>query len=169
MVKRRNIMLVACLIVIVINSFSILNTRKQNVKDYNLYREVVEYTSSHKENAYVYPNVLSPIFLSYSVYERIADGTFSNLRMMGDWDIYNQEYYDFKETYKIDNIMTDLYKKDNLYIIEGDAYCVNNSKLANHIDVVIRYIKEHYNKEIEYKVIKEFSNSIKIYKLFEKE
>ena len=148
-------------IIITYNSVS-----KYNKKNFELVKEVINYTSNNKENAYVYPNVLSNISLAYSIYEKIPDNTFSNLYHMGDWDIYTKEYYDFKERYNIENIMTDLYQKDNLYIISGNVYGANNKKYSNHIDTIVEYIKEHYNEDIKYKVIKEFSNSIKIYKIY---
>ena len=153
----------------IVNCFILYKQNKfYNEETYALVKEVIDYTNSNKENAYIYPNMLGNISLAYSIYEKIPDDTFINLKHMGDWDIYNKEYYLFKERYDILNPITDLYKKDNLYIISGNVYAANNMMYTNHIDLVIQYIKEHYNKDIEYKIIKEFSNSIKIYKLFEK-
>ena len=137
-----------------------------NIENYKVVREIVDYTSSNKHNAYVYPNVLGNVSLAYSVYEKIPDDTFVNLRHMGDWDIYNQEYYEFKEIYQIDNIMEDLFKKDNIYIITGDVYGADNNKYINHIKNIQEYISEHYDENVEYKVVKEFTDSIKVYKLY---
>lgn len=134
---------------------------------YKWRKEIIDYTNSNKENGYVYPNVLTNISLAYSIYEKIPDDTFSNLCHMGDWDIYNKEYYDFKERYDIENIMTDLYKKDNIYLVTGDARAANNRVYKNHIEIIVTYIEQHYNVNVEYKIIKEFANSVKVYKIYE--
>lgn len=165
----RYILVSLTIIYSLINCFIIYSQNRFYDKErFSLIKDIISYTSLNKENAYIYPNVLGNISLAYSIYEKIPDDTFSNLRHMGDWDIYNKEYYLFKEKYNIKNPITDLYEKDNLYIISGDVYAANNQKYNNHIDTVIQYIKEHYNKNIEYKIVKEFSNSIKVYKLYDK-
>jgi len=87
--------------------------------------------------------------------------------MLADWDIYDEGYYKFKKRYGLDNIITDLYKKDNLYIIEGNSSTANNKEIKNHIEIIVKYIKEHYNVDVKYRVVKEFSDSLKIYKLYE--
>lgn len=139
---------------------------KYNPEQYRYIREVIDYTNVNKQNAYVYPNVLGNISLAYSIYEKIPDGTFSNLRHMGDWDAYDKKYYEFKEEYNIDNIITDLCEKDNLFIITGEVGGADYVLYNNHIDTIKQYILEHYNKKVGYKVVKEF-NGIKIYKLYE--
>ena len=166
--KIKNILIIFIIMMYIIFNivFTYNSASKYNKNNFELVKEVINYTSHNKENAYVYPNVLSNISLAYSIYEKIPDNAFSNLYHMGDWDIYTKEYYDFKERYNIDNIMTDLYKKDNLYIINGNTYGANNKIYTNHIDTILKYIKEHYNEDVKYKVIKEFSNSIKIYKIY---
>ena len=63
--------------------------------------------------------------------------------------------------------MEDLYKKDNLYIITGDVVGADELVYQNHIDLVKEYIENHYNKHIGYDVVKEFSDSVKIYKMYE--
>ena len=130
-------------------------------------KDVIAYTDSHKENAYVYSNIFQNFSRAFSIYEKLPDNTFSNLRHMSDWDIYDQEYYNFKERYNLDNIMEDLYKKDNLYIITGDVVGADELVYQNHIDLVKEYIENHYNKHIGYDVVKEFSDSVKIYKMHE--
>lgn len=165
--KYKNILLVYCTILyIFINSVYIFKIQRNYDKEnFSIIKEVINYTNSNKENAYVYPNVLGNISLAYSIYEKIPDDTFSNLCHMGDWDIYNKEYYEFKERYDIENIIADLYKKDNLYIITGDVYGADNKLYNNHIDIIIQYIEQHYNKKVKYEIVKEFSNQVKIYKL----
>lgn len=161
--------LITCTIIfyLVINKANIYKLPKYSKENFSIIKDVIAYTNSHKENAYVYPNVLPNISLAYSIYEKIDDNTFSNLRHMGDWDIYNQEYYFFKERYNLNNIMEDLYLKDNLYIITGTAYGADNVAYKNHIDIIKKYIKQHFNKDVGYKVVKEFNSSCKVYKMYE--
>ena len=85
---------------------------------------------------------------------------------MGDWDVYNEEMYQFKKRYNLNNIMEDLYKKDNLYVIDGTTYLANNMKIKNHIDVIKQYLKQHYKKNIDYNIVKEF-NGYAIYKFYD--
>lgn len=154
---------------IIINSYEIyLRARAYNKNNFSYIRDIVDYTNSNKENAYVYSTALNDIFLSYSVYEKIEDDTFSNFRKLSDWDTYNKEHYEFKERYNINNITTDLYEKDNVYLITGNVRVADNTINKNQQDLIKEYINQHYNKNVEYKVIKEFENSVKVYKFYEK-
>ena len=156
------------IIIIVLDCYSVYERRIVSDKRYTLLiKELISYINNDKNNAYVYANTFGNISTAYSIYEKIPDNTFLNLRHMGDWDIYNKEYYIFKDRYNIDNIISDLYKKDNLYIITGSAGRANNTICYDHIGVITEYIKEHFEKVINYKVIKEFDYDIKIYKLYE--
>lgn len=141
--------------------------KNYNVNNFSVYREILEYTNSHKENAYLYTLVMHDRFLAYPVYEKIEDSTFSNVRPLGDWDTYTKNYYDFKERYNIDNLIESLYKKNNVYLISGDV--IWGEKYKEYINIIQKYIKEHYNVEVECNVIKKFDNNIKIYKLHEME
>lgn len=155
--------------VMIFSIIVIKNTYKDAIwydkEDFKVYREIIEYTSNNKENAYLYTVLLRDRFLAYSVYEKIPDNSFSNLRPLGDWDTYTQNYYEFKERYEIDNIMNALYEKDNVYLIFGKFRW--GKVYNNYIDIIVEYIKEHYNVKVEYKVVKEFNENIRIYKLEE--
>lgn len=168
MKKSENILIASILVLILVlnSAFVIPIASNYKISKYSYIKEIINYTKEHKENAYLYSTSLNDVFLSYSIYEKIEDGTFSNLRSMSDWDIYNKEYYAFKQNYKLENLTTDLYQKDNLYIITGDARTANNTIYKNHIELIKKYIKQHYSDEIDYKVIKEFDNGINIYKLY---
>ena len=165
-IEKAVLILIIVLYMILDNRFLNMIVSNYHKQNYSLIKDVIAYTNSHKENAYVYPNVLKNISLAFSVYEKIPDNTFSNLRYISDWDIYNKEYYEFKERYNLDNIMEDLYKKDNLYIITGDVAGANGM-YNNHIEIVKQYIENHYNKHIGYDIIKEFSDFVKVYKMYE--
>lgn len=146
--------------------FSLKNTYKDskrvNINSFSLLRQVIEYTNEHKENVYMYTTLsMRGRFISYSIYEKIPDNTFSNLQPIADWTIYTKNYYDFKERYNLDNIVEDLYLKDNVYLIDQET------KNKVYLNILKRYIKEHYNKDIEYEEIEDFNNIIKIYKLKE--
>ena len=135
------------------------------LEDYSNYKDVIEYTNLHKENVYLYTvPALQYRYLVYSVYEMPPKEAFSNLRVMGGWDMYTQNYYDFKERYDLDGTFLDLLK-DNVYLIDGDVAWSGNY-YHNYIDNIVLFIKEHYNIDVTYDKIKTFDN-IYIYKLKE--
>lgn len=128
---------------------------------YSVYKEIIEYTSSHKENAYLYTLSMHDRFLAYSIYEKIQENQFSNLRALGDWDMYTENYYYFKKIYDIDNLMKSLIQKENVYLISGNVIW------REDIEIVKEYIEENYSIDVDAEIIKEFKNDIKIYKLKE--
>ena len=135
------------------------------LEDYSNYKDVIEYTNSHKENVYLYtvPS-LQFRYLTYSVYEMPPKGAFSNLRVMGGWDMYTQNYYDFKERYGLDGTFLDLLK-ENVYLIDGDVTWSGNY-YEDYKKYIILFIKEHYNIDVTCEKIETFDN-IYIYKLHE--
>ena len=92
-------------------------------------------------------------------------GAFSNLRVMGGWDMFTKNYYDFKERYNLEGTFLDVLK-ENVYLIDGDVIWSGN-RYHNYIENIVKFIQEHYKKEVEYKKIEEFDN-IYIYKITEK-
>ena len=160
-----------CIICILFASFSELQqniTYAQyfNKDNYSVYKDIINYTSSHKENAYLYTLVMHDRFLAYSVYEKIPDNSYENIRPLGDWDTCTENYYDFKERYDIKNLIESLYKNDNVYLISGKV--IWGEYYKEYINIIEKYILEHYGVNIESNIVKEFDNGIKIYKLKEK-
>lgn len=134
-----------------------------NLDSYSNYRQLIDYTNSHKENVYLYtvPS-LQYRYLAYSVYEMPPQAAFSNLRVMGGWDMYTQNYYDFKARYNLDGTFLDLLK-ENVYLIDGDVTW-SGKKYINYIENIVEFIKEHYNIDVKYEKVNTFDNSY-IYKL----
>lgn len=159
------IILLAVLLVISGLEFkqSIKFAKRYNIENFSVYKEILEYTSKHKENAYLYTLVMRDRFLAYSVYEKIPDNSYENLRPLGDWDTYTKNYYNFKEKYNLDNLMKSLYEKENVYLISGNV--IWGEQYEQYINIIEKYILEHYNVQVDSQIIKEFDNDIKIYKL----
>ena len=136
------------------------------IEKYENYKELINYTNSHKENVYLYtvPS-LQDRYLTYSVYQMSPKGAFSNLRVMGGWDMYTQNYYDFKERYNLDGNFLDLLK-ENVYLIDGDVYW-SGKKYTNYKENVLLSIKENYNIETTCEKVKEFGN-LAVYKVLSK-
>ena len=134
-----------------------------NLDSYSNYRQLIDYTNSHKENVYLYtvPS-LQYRYLAYSVYEMPPQAAFSNLRVMGGWDMYTQNYYDFKARYNLDGTFLDLLK-ENVYLIDGDVTW-SGKKYINYIENIVEFIKEHYNIDVKYEKVNTFDN-LYIYKL----
>lgn len=130
---------------------------------YSNYKDLIEYTNSHKENVYLYTvPALQFRYLVYSVYEMPPKSAFSNLRVMGGWDMFTENYYDFKERYNLDGTFLDLLK-ENVYLIDGDVIW-SGRRYSNYKENVILFIKENYAIDVKYEKIEEFNN-LCIYKL----
>ena len=127
---------------------------------------MINYTSANKQNVYLYtvPS-LQDRYLTYPVYQMPPKESFSNLRVIGGWDMYTQNYYDFKDRYNLEGNLLDLLK-DGVYLIDGDVVWSGN-RYQNYKKHIAIFIKEHYNKEIEFEEIKTFDN-LTIYKVVEK-
>lgn len=155
------------LIIIITSSYSASRYEfDYKLKDYKQYQKVIEYVNEHKENTYLATiPALQFRYLAYSPYQMPPKGSFSNLRVMGGWDMFTQNYYDFKEKNNLEGTFLDLLK-DNVYLIDGDVYWSGN-EYKNYINNVVLFIKEHYNKNVEYEKVEQIEN-IYIYKIVEK-
>ena len=136
------------------------------LENYENYRELINYTNNHKENVYLYtvPS-LQDRYLTYSAYQMPPKGAFSNLRVMGGWDMYTENYYDFKERYNLEGNFLDLLK-ENVYLIDGDVYW-SGRRYQNYKENVILSIKENYDVDVTYEEIEHFGN-LTIYKIVPK-
>ena len=136
------------------------------LENYENYRELINYINNHKENVYLYtvPS-LQDRYLTYSVYQMPPKGVFSNLRVMGGWDMYTQNYYDFKERYNLEGNFLDLLK-ENVYLIDGDVYW-SGRRYENYKENVILAIKENYGEEVTCEEVEHFGN-LTIYKIVPK-
>jgi hypothetical protein len=131
--------------------------------DYKSTQDIINYTKEHKENAYLYtvPS-LQYRYLAYSVYQMPPKAAFSNLRVIGGWDMFTGNYYDFKERYQLDGNLLDLLK-DNVYLIDGDVHW-SGRRYDNYKANVVYAIKEHYNIDVTCEKQEEFDN-LAIYKV----
>lgn len=133
------------------------------LEDYKSTQDIIHYTNEHKENVYLYtvPS-LQYRYLAYSVYQMPPKASFSNVRVMGGWDMFTGNYYDFKERYQLDGNLLDLLK-DNVYLIDGDVYW-SGRRYDDYKSNVAFAIKEHYNVDVICEKQKEFDN-LAIYKV----
>ena len=156
--------IIICLIMIITCSFTgIAYSFNYRLNDYKNYQNVVEYTNSNKHNAYLYtvPS-LQYRYLAYSAYQMPPKASFSNLRVIGGWDMYTQNYYDLKNRYNLEGTLLDLLK-ENVYLIDGNVVWSGN-RYDNYKENIRIAIKNHYNLDVNFIEIEEFDN-IKIYKL----
>ncbi len=154
-------------LVLILISTNILVAKKYNkgykIDEYEDYKELINYTNSNKQNVYLYTvDMYKGFYLAYSVYEMPPQNSFSNLRVMGGWDMFTENYYDFKERYNLDGLFLDLLK-ENVYLVDKE----NKSKEENLFEGTILFLKENYNKEVTYEQIQKFGE-INIYKIKEK-
>lgn len=137
-----------------------------NLEDYKSSQELINYTNNHKENVYLYtvPS-LQFRYLAYSVYQMPPQSAFSNLRVMGGWDMFTQNYYDFKKRNHLEGNLLDLLK-NNVYLIDGDVYW-SGKRYENYKANVILAIKENYNIDVKCEKVEQFDN-LAIYKISQK-
>lgn len=131
--------------------------------DYESCQKVIDYTNHHKENVYLYtvPS-LQYRYLAYSVYQMPPKSAFSNLRVMGGWDMFTQNYYDFKKRYDLEGNLLDLLK-DNVYLVDGDVYW-SGRRYENYKSNILLAIKENYDIDVKCEPIEQFDN-LAIYKV----
>lgn len=160
-------LIVYLVLILILISTNILVAKNYNkgykIDEYKDYKELINYTNSNKQNVYLYTvDLYRGFYLAYSVYEMPPKNSFSNLRVMGGWDMFTGNYYDFKDRYNLDGIFLDLLK-ENVYLVDKE----NKSKEENLFEGTILFLKENYNKEVTYEQIQKFGE-INIYKIKEK-
>lgn len=161
--KETSIVICMCIITLLIYCTGSRYNFGYNVKNYSNYRNLIDYTNSNKQNVYLYtvPS-LQYRYLTYSVYKMPPKSAFSNLRVIGGWDMYTQNYYDFKQRYNLDGTFLDLLK-ENVYLIDGDV--VWSGRLyTDYIKNITQFIKYHYGIETEYEKVETFNN-LYVYKI----
>ena len=76
--------------------------------------------------------------------------------------MFTQNYYDFKERNGLDGTLLDLLK-DNVYLIDGEVMW-SGVYFTDYKENLAIAIKEHYNLDVEFKLVNQFDN-LKIYKV----
>lgn len=162
-IEKMSILVLLMIILIQINFVGRTYNYSYELDEYSNYKELINYTNQHKENVYLYTvPALQFRYVAYSVYEMPPQASFSNLRVMGGWDIYTENYYNFKEQYNLNGTFLDLLK-DNAYLINGEVQW-NGRNNKDYIDKIVLFLKEHYDIEVTYEKVKKFDN-LTIYKL----
>mgnify|MGYP004628506351 CR=1 FL=1 len=161
--KMNSIITCLCITITLVYCTGLQYNFNYKLDNYSNYRELINYTNNNKENAYLYtvPS-LQYRFFAYSVYKMPPKSAFSNLRVMGGWDMYTQNYYDFKQRYNLDGTFLDLLK-ENVYLIDGDVVW-SGHMYQNYIKNITEFIKDHYGIETEYEKVETFNN-LYVYKI----
>lgn len=163
----KNCVIIICMIAIISTLVGRCYNYGYKLEDYESSRELINYTNNHKENVYLYtvPS-LQFRYLAYSVYQMPPKSSFSNLRVIGGWDIFTQNYYDFKERNDLEGNLLDLLK-ENVYLVDGDVYW-SGRRYNNYKANIVLAIKENYNIEVECEQVEQFDN-LAIYKIIRKD
>lgn len=158
-----NCLIIALIIVVTTIISGQMYGYNYKLENYESYRQIINYTNSNKENVYLYtiPS-LQNRYLSYSAYKMPPKEAFSNLRQIGGWDMFTQNYYDFKERNKLEGNLLDLLK-ENVYLIDGEVIW-SGVRYNNYKGNIALAIKEHYNIDVEFEEVESFNN-LKIYKV----
>lgn len=163
--STKNCIVICCIIIVACFKSGKIYEFNYKLSDYKNLQTVINYTNSNKNNVYLYTvPALQYRYLAYPVYLMPPKASFSNLRVIGGWDMFTQNYYDFKQRYALDGNLLDLLK-ENVYLIDGDVVW-SGTRYDNYKANIILSIKENYNINVKCEEIKAFEN-IKIYKLRE--
>lgn len=146
-------------IIIILGSIASYNfSYGYKINRYSNIKEVIEYANENKQNVYLYTSPsLQFRYLAYSAYQMPPQGAFANLRVMGGWDMFTQNYYDFKKRNNLDGNFLDLLK-ENVYLIDGEVTWSGN-KYENYKQHIIDAIKEHYGIDVEYELVEDFGRT----------
>ncbi len=165
--SKKNCIILTMISIIICYCLGIKYNFNYRLGDYDSAKNLISYTNSHKENVYLYTvPALQFRYLTYSIYMMPPKNSFSNLRVIGGWDMYTQNYYDFKERYNLDGTFLDLLK-ENVYLVDGNVIW-SDIEYDNYKGNILLALKQHYNIDAEYEEIKQFDN-LKIYKLHSNE
>ena len=161
--STKNCIVLAILITILCYTSAFKFNYNYKIGDYASIKKIIEYTNKNKQNVYLYtvPS-LQFRYLAYSAYEMPPKDAFSNLRVIGGWDMFTKNYYDFKDRYSLNGTLTDLVK-DNVYLIDGEVWW-SGKLYDNYKQNIINSLKEHYNIKVYCEEIEQIDN-LKIYKL----
>ena len=139
---------------------------KENINDYKDIRSFVEYANNNKECCYLSSvPVIQERYLAYSVYEMPKKESYSNIKAMGSWDLYTENYYNLKERYNLDGTYLDLLK-DNVYLV--DDYNKEDEFYSGLRDSIIIAMDEHYGIKAKYELV-DHIGKVGIYKIEELE
>lgn len=79
--------------------------------------------------------------------------------------MFTKNYFDFKYRNSLNGNYLDLLN-ENVYLIDGDVIW-SGVRYDNYKNNIALAIKEHYNIEVDFEIVKEFNN-LKIYKAIQK-
>lgn len=166
--NNKQVMLFITSIIILFVSFNcvsssvILEKYSNSTKNY---KDVISYIEKNSQDKFF-------ALASLNDYENFSENALTKKYLPNcintSWNLNSQIYKNQLKNLQIENPVKDLITKDNYYIVD---FKNDNNSVVYYLST---YFKEHYNKDIEIKEIKEFSqseqdtDSIFLYKIQEK-
>lgn len=133
---------------------------KKDVLDYN---ECYEYLNSNQNKLYLYsPYSMQYRYRTRTVFNDWKKGEYKNIKCLGGWSYGDLNTLELKEKYNTDSLYN-LLLEDNVYYVDSNVYMKYWT-----INDIVRFLREHYNENIMYKIDKRINDSYIVYKLYVK-
>ena len=95
-------------------------------------------------------------YTGYGILDAVPEGRFENVVWYGGWEMGNPLWQNKMAEYGIVNPYRDLTDKEHVYLVD------------NKIDLTVKYIQKHYQKNVEAELVKE-AGYLQVYQIKSKE
>lgn len=117
------------------------------------YTDVKNYIADNPEYLYIGSSgVVNPLEYSADIFSVGEDIDAGRVMKLGSWDLYSRRYYNQISNYNIENeesLLMALTEENVIYMVNDDE----------EFKLILRYLEEHLNSEIEYEEVKKCSAS----------
>lgn len=131
-----------------------LSVQEEADRDY-LRASFMEAVETDPEGLYL-AKVGTITYTGYGILDAVPEGRFKNVVWYGGWEMGNPLWQNKMEEYGIVNPYRDLIDKEHVYLVD------------NKIDLTVKYIQKHYQKNVEAELVKE-AGYLQVYQIKSKE
>lgn len=131
-----------------------LTVQKEVDRDY-LRDSFMEAVETDPEGLYL-AKVGTITYTGYGILDAVPEGRFENVVWYGGWEMGNPLWQNKMAEYGIVNPYRDLTDKEHVYLVD------------NKIDLTVKYIQKHYQKNVEAELVKE-AGYLQVYQIKSKE
>ena len=131
-----------------------LTVQKEVDRDY-LRDSFIEAVETDPEGLYL-AKVGTITYTGYGILDAVPEGRFENVVWYGGWEMGNPLWQNKMAEYGIVNPYRDLTDKEHVYLVD------------NKIDLTVKYIQKHYQKNVEAELVKE-AGYLQVYQIKSKE
>lgn len=126
---------------------------RENREINDKYYEVKEYVQNNKNTLYATTEIGNMLYHN-TIWKTKTDCVYDNVVGLGDWNIYNDVYYQVVKKYNL----TDNNRLINDLVWDENVKCIL-SQTNSIVDLLKVHIEEQTGKKVDYKIIKKFDAS----------